>query len=85
MKTISVKNIKENTLLLNNKALKSTETIVLTSIEKIETVQNKTDELLKKGFVFSEKQQDNLFNNLEKGKKMIWSKLNKGLDFFSKN
>ena len=84
MKTISVKNIKENTLLLNNKALKSTETIVLTSIEKIETVQNKTDELLKKGFAFSEKQQDNLFNNLEKGKKMIWANLNKGLDFFSK-
>ena len=85
MKTISVKNIKENTLLLNDKALKSTEKVVLNSFEKIESVQHKTDKLLKKGFKFSEKQQDNLFNNLEKSKKMIWSKLNKTLDFFSKN
>ena len=85
MKTISIKNIKSNTLSLNNKALKSTENIVLTSFEKIESVQNTTDKLLKKGFSFSEKQQDNLFNSLESGKEMIWKNLNKTLDFFSKN
>lgn len=85
MKTISIKNIKSNTLSLNNKALKSTENMVLSSFEKIESVQNTTDKLLKKGFSFSEKQQDNLFNNLESGKEMIWKNLNKTLDFFSIN
>jgi hypothetical protein len=85
MKAISVKNIKENTQLLNHKVLKSTEKVVLTSFEKIEIAQNRTDKFLKKGFKFSEKQQDNLFNKLEESKKMIWKNLNKTLDFFSKN
>lgn len=85
MNTISVKNIKKNTLKLNTKALTSTEKVVLTSFDKIEKAQNKTDKFLKKGFKFSEKQQDSFFNNLENGKKMIWKNLNKTLDFFSKN
>ncbi|WP_146106896.1 hypothetical protein [Polaribacter porphyrae] len=85
MKTIHTNTIKKQALELNNKALKTTEKVVLTSIDKIEKVQNKTDELLKKGFNFSEKQQDKLFNSLENSKKMIWKNLNKGLDFFSKN
>ncbi len=85
MKTISIKNIKENTLLLNDKALKSTEKVLLTFFEKTENAQHKTDEFFKKGFRFSEKQQDIIFNKLENGKNMIWKNLNKGLDFFSKN
>ena len=85
MKAVSVKNIKENTQLLNHKVLKSTKKVVLTSFEKIEIAQNRTDKFLKKGFKFSEKQQDNLFNKLEESKKMIWKNLNKTLDFFSKN
>lgn len=84
MKTISVKNIKENTLLFNDKALKSTENIILTSFEKIEKVQNKTEDLLTKGFKYSEKKQDFLFQNLENGKETIWKNLNKVLDFFGK-
>tara|TARA_R110002126_G_scaffold277560_2_gene423526 strand:- start:9330 stop:9626 length:297 start_codon:yes stop_codon:yes gene_type:complete len=85
MKTISIHTIKEQALDLNNKALKITEKRVLSSFDKVENVQNKTDKLLKKSFEFSNKQQDNFFNNLENGKKMIWKNLNKTLDFFSKN
>lgn len=85
MKTINTNTIKKQTLALNDKALKTTEKVVLTSFEKIEKAQSKTDELLKKGFQFSEKQQDKFFNTLENGKKIVWQKLNKGLDFFSKN
>ena len=36
MKTISIKNIKVNTVKLNNKALQSAEKVVLTSIDQIE-------------------------------------------------
>lgn len=85
MNTISTKDIKEKALAINKKALKTTEKTVLNSFDKIEKVQNKTDELLKKGFKFSEKQQDKFFNSLENSKKMIWKNLNKTLDFFSKN
>lgn len=85
MKTINTNTIKKQTLALNDKALKTTEKVVLTSFDKIEKAQSKTDELLKKGFSFSEKQQDKFFNTLENGKKIVWQKLNKGLDFFSKN
>ena len=85
MKTISVNTIKEQALDLNNKALKITEKRVLSSFDKVEKVQNKTDKLLKQGFEFPNKQQDIFFNNLENGKKMIWKNLNKTLDSFSKN
>lgn len=85
MNTISTKDIKEKALAINKKALKTTEKTVLNSFDKIEKVQNKTDELLKKGFKFSEKQQDKFFNSLENSKKMIWKNLNKTLDFFSRN
>ena len=85
MKTINTNTIKKQTLELNDKAIKTTENVILTSFEKIERAQHKTDELLKKGFEFSEKQQDKFFNSLENSKKMIWTNLNKRLDFFSKN
>jgi Na+/phosphate symporter len=85
MKTISKINIKENALKLNNFALKSTEKAVLKTIDTAEQMQKKTSKKLKSGFKFAEKQQDQFFNNLEKGKGMIWKKLNKSLDFFSRN
>lgn len=85
MKTISAKDIKTNSIKLNNMALKTTEKVVLKSIDKAEELQEFTAKSIKKTLAFSEKQQDKLFNNLENSKKMIWSKLNKGLDFFSKN
>lgn len=85
MKTINTNRIKKQTLKLNDKALKTTENVFLTSFDTIEKAQNKTEILLKKGFDFSNKQQDKLFNTLENSKKMIWKNLNKGLDFFSKN
>jgi hypothetical protein len=85
MKTISKINIKENTLKLNSFALKSTEKVVSKTIDSAEDLQNITSKTIKNGLAFSAKQQDNFFNNLEKGKGMIWKKLNKTLDFFSKN
>jgi hypothetical protein len=85
MKTISTKEIKKNTAKLNQFALESTEKMVLSTIDKAEDLQEFTSKSIKKTLDFSEKQQDNLFNSLEKGKKMIWANLNKGLDFFSKN
>lgn len=84
MKTISIQKGTKNLVKLNDFALEKTEKAVVTSIEKIETLQHKTDNLLKKGFDFSEKQQDKLFNSLEKGKKSIWKNLNKVVDFVSK-
>lgn len=84
MKTLSAIDIKMNTTKLNNMALETTEKIVLKSIDKAEDLQEFTAKSIKKTLKFSEKQQDKLFNNLEKGKKMMWSKLNKGLDFFNK-
>lgn len=82
MKTITAQDIQKQALAINKKALKATEKRVLNSYQKIEKVQDKTDKFLKKGLAFSEKQQDNLFDNLENGKKMIWKNLNKTLDFF---
>ena len=84
MKTISTKDIKKNSAKLNNMALETTEIVVLKSIDKAEELQKFTAKSIKKTLDFSEKQQDKIFNNLEKGKKMIWSKLNKGLDIISK-
>lgn len=84
MKTISIQKGTKNLVKLNDFALEKTEKAVITSIEKIETLQNKTDNLLKKSFDFSEKQQDKLFNNLEKGKKSIWKNVNKIVYFVSK-
>lgn len=85
MKTILTKSIKENTLRFNQFTLKSTEKVVLTSIDKVENLQGFTSKSIKKSLNFTEKQQDILFNNLEKGKGMVWKNLNKTLDFFSKN
>jgi hypothetical protein len=85
MKTISKANIKKQTLKLNSFALKSTEKVILKSIDTAENLQEITSKKLRSTFNFTAKQQDNFFNNLEKGKGMIWKKLNKSLDFFSKN
>lgn len=85
MNTISKINIKENTLKLNHFALKSTEKVVSKTIDSAEDLQKLASKTIKNGLQFSAKQQDNLSNNLEKGKGMIWKNLNKTLDFFSKN
>ncbi|PQB07788.1 hypothetical protein BST83_11975 [Polaribacter filamentus] len=85
MKTIYKANIKEKTLKLNSFALKSTEKVILKSIDTAENLQELTSKKLRSIFKFTAKQQDNFFNNLEKGKGMIWKKLNKSLDFFTKN
>ena len=84
MKTISKANIKEQILKLNSFALKSTEKTILKSIDTAENLQEITSKKLRSNCKFAAKQQDNFFNNLEKGKGMIWKKLNKSLDFFSK-
>lgn len=84
MKTISINTIKKQMLHINEKALKTTEKVVVSSIDKLSEIQNKTDNYLKKGFEFSEKQQDKFFNTLEQGKKSIWKNLNKALDFIGK-
>lgn len=85
MKTISALKIKKNTLKLNQLALKSTENVVVKTINTAEDLQGFTAKKLKATFNFTAKQQDNIFNNLEKGKGMIWKNVNKTLDFFSKN
>ena len=84
MKTISKANIKEQVLKLNNFALKSTEKTILKLIDRAENLQEITSKKLRSTFQYTAKKQDNFFNNLEKGKGMIWKKLNKSLDFFSK-
>jgi len=85
MKTISIKNIKEGTLKINEFALESTEKVVLKTIDTTEELQNFANKTLKKSLSFSEKQQDKIFINLENAKGMVWRNLNKTLDLFSKN
>ena len=84
MKTTSINKLRKKFVILNDKALKITEKTFLTSFEKIEKSQNKTEMFLKKVIEMSDKKQDELFDNLENGKKMIWKNLNKGLDFIGK-
>lgn len=55
MKTISAKNIKYNTLKLNTIALKTTEKVVLTSINKVENFQDFTAKSIKRSINFTEK------------------------------
>jgi hypothetical protein len=85
MKTISTIRIKEKTLRLNQLALKTTENVVLKTIDTAENLQEITSKNLKSTFDFTAKQQDRLFNNLEKGKRIVWTNLNKTFGFFSKN
>lgn len=85
MKTIATSNIKESTLKLNELALKSTEKVVLRTISKVEGLQEYTAKTIKDSLNFTAKQQDNFFNKIESTKGMVWEKLNKGLEFFSKN
>ncbi|MEE9409199.1 MAG: hypothetical protein V3V28_14115 [Polaribacter sp.] len=85
MKTISTSNIKENTLKLNELALKSTEKVALKTINTVGNFQSYTSKTIKNSLNFTAKQQDNFFNNIENAKEIIWKNLNKGLDFFSKN
>ncbi|TXD51261.1 MULTISPECIES: hypothetical protein [unclassified Polaribacter] len=84
MKTISINNIKKNSLKLNKKALQNTEKIVLKTIDKIEGLQKHKSASIKKKLHCYEKQQDAFFKHLEEEKEKIWGKLNKALDFFSK-
>ena len=85
MKTISIKNIKENTLKINEFALESAEKVISKTINTTEDFQIFTEKTLKKTLNFSEKQQDIFFTKAENAKSMIWKNLNKTLDFFSKN
>ena len=84
MKTTSINKLRKKFAILNDKAIKITEKTFLASFEKIEKSQNKTEMFLKKVIEMSDKKQDELFDNLENGKKMIWKNLNKGLDFIGK-
>lgn len=84
MTTISRKTIKESALKVNEFALENTEKIILKTIDKVEDFQGLTAEKLKNGLEFTAKQQENIFNNLENAKGMVWKNLNKALDFFSK-
>ena len=81
MKTIYA--LKKNTLKLNQLALKSTENVVIKTINTVEDLQDYTVKKLKTTFIFTDKQLDDVFNNLEKGKGMIWKNINKTLDYFS--
>lgn len=47
IKTILVKNIKKNSVKLNQFALESTEKVILTSIDKVEDLQELTSKTLK--------------------------------------
>ena len=85
MKTISRKTVKETTLKVNDFALKNTEKIIFKTIEKVEDLQGLTAKKLKSSLDYSAKQQENVFNSLESAKGMVWVKLNKAFDFFSKN
>jgi hypothetical protein len=84
MTTISRKTIKESALKVNEFALENTEKIILKTIDKVEDFQGLTAEKLKSSLEFTAKQQENIFNNLENAKGMVWKNLNKALDFFSK-
>lgn len=85
MKTTATTKVKDNTLKMNQIALKATEQLVLKTINSAENLQSKTSKTLKSSFDYTEKQQDIFFTRLEKGKGMIWKNLNKTLDFFSRN
>jgi|TARA_B100000767_G_scaffold261256_1_gene272707 hypothetical protein len=85
MKTISRKTVKETTLKVNDFALKNTEKIIFKTIEKVEDLQGLTAKKLKSSLDFSAKKQENIFNSLESAKGMVWVKLNRAFDFFSKN
>lgn len=76
---------KANTLKLHSFALKASDKIILKSIDVVEDLQNLASKTIKHHLKYAEKQQDNFFENLEKEKGMIWKKLNKTVDFFSKN
>ncbi|QNM85814.1 hypothetical protein H9W90_01455 [Polaribacter pectinis] len=85
MKTISTINIKDNTLKLNDFALESTEKAVLKTINTTEDLQKFTAKKLKSTLSFTAKQQENFFNKAENVKSLVWKKINKTVDFFSKN
>ncbi|MGK0414572.1 MAG: hypothetical protein ACJA1B_002799 [Polaribacter sp.] len=85
MKTISKKNIKNNSVKINQMALETTERVVLKSIHKVEELQKFTSKSIRKTLEFSEKQQEKIFNTLDKNKKVISKSLNKTLGFFSRN
>ena len=85
MKSILKQNIKNNALKMNQMALETTEKVVLKSIDKVEELQKFTSKSIKKTLKFSEKQQENIFNTLDKNKKVISKSLHKTLGIFSRN
>lgn len=76
--------MKINSSKLNKIALKTTEKVILKTIDKAEILQKCTSKSIKRTLNYTEKQQDIFFNSLEKNKDMIWGRLNKALDFFSR-
>ena len=85
MKTLSIKDIKNNTTKLNEIALENTEKVALKVIDKVEELQKHTAKTIKNTLAYSEKKQDKFFNTLEKGKEMATKKINKAKSLFSKN
>lgn len=85
MKTISIKAINSNATQFNKYALKSTEKVVLKTIDKTEEIQEFSFNAIKNALNYTEKRQEIIFDKLETGKATFWKNLNKTLDFFSKN
>ncbi len=85
MKKISKIKIKENTLKFNQIALNAVEKVILKTIYTAENLQEITSKKIKSSFNFATKQEDIIFNNIEKRKGMVWKNLNKTLDFFTRN
>lgn len=85
MKTISIKAINSNATQFNKYALKSTEKVVLKTIDKTEEIQEFSFKAIKNALNYTEKRQEIIFDKLETGKATFWKNLNKTLDFFSKN
>ena len=85
MKTLSIKDIKNNTTKLNEIALENIEKVALKVIDKVEKLPNHTAKTIKNTLEYSEKKQDKFFNTLEKGKEIVTKKFNKTKSFFSKN
>jgi hypothetical protein len=85
MKIISIKAINSNATQFNKYALKSTEKVVLKTIDKTEELQEFSFKAIKNTLNYTEKRQEIIFDKLETGKATFWKNLNKTLDFFSKN
>lgn len=84
MKTKNI-NIKKTALKINELALKNANLMIDKSLNSADTAHNFVASKVDAATKFSAKAQENMLDNLEKGKQIIWTKVNKSLDFFSKN